>query len=144
MGTKADFYVGRGADAEWIGSVTDTGTPEALTPFLDGVTDRPQFRRAVARIIDAWGPAGIRPQQGWPWPWPTSHLTDYAYAFDRGRVHATGACSQWFDPLDVPAQDDGFWAQPELPDDAFPRMRGGAVRRPPSLEALKRRHHPGR
>ncbi|MFH1835312.1 MAG: hypothetical protein ABH851_03885 [Methanobacteriota archaeon] len=26
------------------------------------------------------------PEQGWPWPWEDSGTTDYAYAFEAGKV----------------------------------------------------------
>src|SRR6266540_6581897 len=134
MGVRADFYVGRGSDAEWLGSLAATGDPATLAPFLRA-TDEQQFRRDVARLIDEYGQYGIHSDQGWPWPWPTSHLSDYAYAVDAGKVHASAGSSQWFDPFDRPP-DEALRAQPELPDDAFPRMRGGRVRRPPSWHDL--------
>jgi len=92
-------------------------------------------------VIEAWGHDGIRPEQGWRWTWPTSHLTDYAYAFDGGKVDASAGSSHWFDPLDRPSEDL-LRAQPELPDDAFPRMGEGPVRRPPAWQDLFGPQHP--
>lgn len=134
MGIRADFYVGRGSGAEWLGSINAVGDPATLASFLHAADER-QFRRDVALLIDECGQYGIRPDQGWLWPWPTSHLTDYAYAFDGGKIYASAGGSQWFDPFHRPP-DDELWAQPELPDDAFPRMRSGPVRRPPSWREL--------
>lgn len=89
MGTRADFYVGHGPEAEWLGSVAydghqwheDSGQPlcRAKTPE--------DFRAAVAAMLSGRDDATL-PAQGWPWPWTDSRTTDYAYVFDGGQVHA--------------------------------------------------------
>lgn len=101
MGTRADFYIGRGEDAEWLGSIAWDGYPEGLsdTPIL--TARRPSaFRKAVAAEI-ASREDGTTPDRGWPWPWETSSTTDYAYAFDKqkGRVLASCFGGKWFNPL---------------------------------------------
>lgn len=88
MGTRADFYVGIGQDAEWIGSDAYSGYPGAEAggvpnAILKAKTEK-AFRRAVARRIDQ--PHGTKPEQGWPWPWENSRTTDYAYAWHDGGV----------------------------------------------------------
>jgi hypothetical protein len=86
MGTRADFYVGRGKDAEWLGSIAMDGYPfEPGHPIsLLAITDRAKYRRAVRKILREVSHA-TTPDQGWPWPWENSQTTDYAYAFDVGR-----------------------------------------------------------
>lgn len=110
MGTRADFYVGRGAQAEWLGSIAWDGYPEGLD--RDGLltaTTVEQFREAVAAELAERRDATL-PDQGWPWPWNDSGTTDYAYAFDGGAVHASGFGGAWFNPLvksDEDDEDDG-------------------------------------
>lgn len=98
MGTRADFYVGRGESAEWIGSIALDGYPSGLKKYkLFGADSEDAFRNAVEELLAAREDA-TRPEQGWPWPWETSHTTDYAYAFDDGEVHASNFGHSWFDP----------------------------------------------
>ncbi len=109
MGTRADFYLGRGENAAWIGSIAwdgypdgfkDTGIMEADTEtrFVDAV-------KAISKTRDDW----TSPDQGWPWPWKDSQTTDYAYAFDDGKVWCSHYGHEWFDPLkpepDLEAED---------------------------------------
>lgn len=91
MGTRADFYVGLGPEAEWLGSIAWDGylLAEARGGHLLAVDpDDPlhlsedQWRADVASMADRadW----TSPEQGWPWPWADSRTTDYAYAFVPG------------------------------------------------------------
>lgn len=118
MGTRADFYVGRGADAEWLGSVGMDGYPSGVFgPDCDDLPaelDEAGWRAYVARHIASEG-HGTTPDQGWPWPWDDSGTTDYAYAFDDGSVWASNFGSEWFNPAEEPEDD--------LPETAaFPDM----------------------
>lgn len=89
MGTRADFYIGTGENAEWLGSVAwdgyewyeDKGCP------LMKATNEEEYRAALKKIAkdrDDW----TNPDQGWPWPWKDSGTTDYVYYFDSGKVSA--------------------------------------------------------
>jgi hypothetical protein len=106
MGTRADFYVGRGASAQWVGSVAWSGTPEGICakggqPIFDATTEQ-AFRSAVQRHLQS-RTDGTLPEYGWPWPWDSSSNTDYVFAFDGNEVLATrpmatkrtGIC-RWF------------------------------------------------
>lgn len=98
MGTRADFYIGRGLSAEWIGSVAMDGYPEGLAdPPVLHATSEGEFRDLVARVLSHRDDA-TRVSDGWPWPWTTSATTDYAYAFDRGGVWASSFGGPWFRP----------------------------------------------
>lgn len=91
MGTRADFYLGRGERATWLGSISLNAAPARLAEGRTAprvlATRSPHVFRAAARAIirksivngDAWS-AGMG--AAWPWPWPTSEQTDYAYAWD--------------------------------------------------------------
>lgn len=87
MGTRADFYVGSGTAAEWIGSVAFDGyewAEDKTHPIR--TADSPQaFRTAVALLLSQREDATL-PPMGWPWPWPDSRTTDYAYMHDGGKV----------------------------------------------------------
>jgi hypothetical protein len=96
MGTRADFYVGRGEKAEWLGSIAWDGYPDGITPNVLAATTEDEFRAVVkdfATTREDW----TAPEMGWPWPWDTSHTTDYAYAFDGGVVYGSGFGHPWFD-----------------------------------------------
>lgn len=84
MGTRADFYVGRGKQSEWIGSIAWDGDeiPEALSKCKTEKTYRKQLLQFLKSRDDS-----TFPENGWPWPWNDSNTTDVAYAFDNGRVY---------------------------------------------------------
>lgn len=128
MGTRADFYVGRGADAEWVGSVAFDGYPDnGDYTFIWASADERDFRGAVGAVIAARDD-GTFPEHGWPWPWEDSHTTDWAYAFDGGAVWASAFGRPWIKVADYLALDaDGRGAYEERPDGAgeapvFPDM----------------------
>lgn len=52
------------------------------------------FVEAVQEILSEVRSA-TTPDQGWPWPWESSHLTDYTYTFDDGRVYLCCFGSKW-------------------------------------------------
>lgn len=83
MGTRADFYVGCGPKAEWIGSVAWDGCEWADDPECPIMTAKTadEFRARVLAMFDDRDDVTL-PKDGWPWPWETSAGTDYAYYFD--------------------------------------------------------------
>ena len=118
MGTRADFYVGRGKGAEWLGSIAWDGYPTGIAGKKHGtsngdVTTSPiltatseEVFRAEVRAELASREDGTTPDRGWPWPWNTSHTTDYAYAFDGDRVWSSCFGHAWFDAT-IPLPEDG-------------------------------------
>ena len=87
MGTRADFYVGRGPKAEWIGSIAWDGHDDTVLEGLGlgKASDESDWRDRVAKMLASRDDA-TTPDKGWPWPWEDSSTTDYAYAFDDGAV----------------------------------------------------------
>lgn len=79
MGTRADFYVGRGLNAEWLGSVAYDGHPSRYPRILRARTEE-EFRAAVAAMLKKQDDATL-PPRGWPWPWNNSGTSDYGYCF---------------------------------------------------------------
>lgn len=114
MGTRADFYVGTGKTAVWIGSLAwdgyriDQMTHNDSFKSLDNMecwaiksaVTEAAFRQAVAKLL-AMNEDGTTPDQGWPWPWDDSGNTDYAYAF------VDGACKVFPWGCEKMINDDG-------------------------------------
>lgn len=96
MGTRADFYVGRDpATMEWLGSIAWDGYPDGLPSGVRRASVEKTYRAAVAKMLAGRDDATL-PEQGWPWPWANSQTTDYAYAFDGGKVWASCFACDWF------------------------------------------------
>src|SRR5690606_34786995 len=98
MGTRADFWIGYGADAEWLGSVAWDGYEWDEDPSCPVMTAKTadEFREAVRALLEPRTDATY-PEQGWPWPWNDSALTDYAYVFHNGKVHSRDHEGEWRD-----------------------------------------------
>lgn len=97
MGTRADFYIGAGKDAEWIGSVAWDGyewDEEPECALMQAKTPE-EFRQAVAAIHKERKDF-TSPEQGWPWPWNDSNTTDYAYMLIDGAVKSYAFGSRCF------------------------------------------------
>lgn len=108
MGTRADFYIGRGAHAEWLGSIAWDGYPDGLTRtgVLTAET-KETFRTAVTAMLVSRDD-GTVPAQGWPWPWNNSHTTDYSYAFDGSEVWVTNYGYRWYTARGYVGRDDDY------------------------------------
>lgn len=120
MGTRADFYMGRGETAEWLGSITWDGYPPGIDDAVFVVASEDEYRTAVATFLASRRDATL-PTEPWPWPWENSQTTDYAYAFDSDRVYASSFGHAWFE-VDLDAENCG---EPEYEDGAkvpFPDM----------------------
>ena len=86
MGTRADFYVGSGKDAEWLGSVAWDGYEwEDEETDIAKATTEDEYRKAVKDEL-ATRDDSTMPIMGWPWPWENSQTTDYVYWFENGKV----------------------------------------------------------
>ena len=118
MGTRADFYVGRGENAEWLGSIAWDGYPEGLPMSLWNITSEEEWRKSIVGILTSREDASL-PADGWPWPWEDSGTTDYAYALDSEKVWASFFGREWFDPGKPDESDE------DSPKTAvFPNMKG--------------------
>jgi hypothetical protein len=96
MGTRADFYVGRGPEAEWLGSITWDGYPAGIDDPVFYPTTEHEYRTAVTNFLAARDDVTL-PTEPWPWPWENSGTTDYAYAYDNGKVFASSFGHAWFE-----------------------------------------------
>ena len=110
MGTRADFYIGRGENAEWLGSIAWDGYPDGIDKQVLGCQSPEAFRHAVESFLTPRKDKTF-PKDGWPWPWDTSSTTDFSYAFDNGIVYASSFGSPWFEcanpDAEAPEDDDG-------------------------------------
>ena len=113
MGTRADFYVGRGADAEWLGSIAWDGCE--IPDSIRRAKDRGAYRKAVKRFLDGRDDATF-PKDGWPWPWNDSGTTDYAYAFDGKRTYGCVFGGQWWSAKKEPDMDTLTGPKAVFPD----------------------------
>lgn len=96
MGTRADFYIGRGQDAEWLGSVAWDGYEWAEEEGCDLMQAKtPDEFRATVAAIQAERKDFTTPAEGWPWPWDDSNTTDYAYVFHDGAVEIPRESVDW-------------------------------------------------
>lgn len=93
IGTRADFWIGRGTDAEWLGSISWGGEPENLPTVLKQ-TCCMGYKVAVQRLLPTREDATL-PRQGWPWPYLTSAGTDYAYTWDDGQLLVSHFGKTW-------------------------------------------------
>ena len=89
MPTRADFYVGQGPTAEWIGSIAYDGVPESLPRSIIEATMEHAYRWHVEQELLSRDDATL-PKDGWPWPWDNSAITDFCYAFIDDRVAVFG------------------------------------------------------
>ena len=123
MGTRADFYVGRGEKAEWLGSIAWDGYPEGIPKsILKAKQSEEEFRMEVVKELSVRGDSTF-PEMGWPWPWDDSRTTDYAYAFEDGKVWASSFGHEWFDPLlpqPIDEYVEGDWEKKQVA--IFPNM----------------------
>lgn len=94
MGTKADFYIGRGKAAEWLGSIGNDGFPLSIHKSVLNCTEEEDFRFYVHKFLREND--GIFATEGWPWVWDDSCTSDFSYAFDKGEVWITCFGWGWF------------------------------------------------
>lgn len=111
MGTRADFYVGKGKDAEWIGSIAWDGYRDGIDEAILKAADDAGFRAAVEAFFKSRDDDATLPAQGWPWPWNDSSTSDCSYWFFDG---------QTWDALGYP-HEFFYSCREEVPQDADER-----------------------
>ena len=99
--TKADFYIGNGIAANWIGSIREDGYPNGIPLNILICTNPTLYEELVVELIKERG-GPIKTDGGmWPWLWPDSRMTDYSYMFllDHNKVFASNYGRNFFDPI---------------------------------------------
>lgn len=82
MGTRADFYAGKGKDAEWLGSIAWDGMD--ISGHIRAAKTEDIYRKAVEVFLASRDDATL-PKNGWPWPWNDSGTSDCSYWFFEGK-----------------------------------------------------------
>jgi len=120
--TKADFYVGYGKSAWWLGSIRKDGMPDRIKDdIIYSVTKAQYERRVKAMLIKKTD--SILPGDGWPWLWDDSKMTDFSYFYFNEKVHASFMGGILFDPISVSLGEDLKTSYIRYDDPEFPNMR---------------------
>lgn len=105
MGTKADFYIRKDKQMQWLASIGWDGHPESIdNPVLKATTEE-EFKNQITEFIKDRDDYTL-PESGWPWPWNDSRTTDYSYIFENGKVMASCFGNTLFDPLISNEEDE--------------------------------------
>jgi len=100
---KADFYVGDGRQADWVGSVNRCGEIWAIsTPILLQV-NRTMYEELVIEYINFCEGVVANHVCQWPWEWPDSSGTDYSYIFSPAheKVYMSIQGGDLMDPIKI-------------------------------------------
>jgi hypothetical protein len=124
MGTRADYYLGRGPKATWLGSTAFDGWPWGTPKPLIGVKTRRTYLKRLGQIASGKPDSFTHPEMGWPWPWDNSQTTDFAYAFDGGVVYMSHFGSEWAVATAEKPGEDYAWPPKGDPASMLPDMAG--------------------
>jgi len=80
--TRADFYVGTGPNAIYVGSVMDKG--DNIPNSIKRARTPEKYQQAVTKFIKKNSGVTV-----WTWSWNSSLFTDYAYWLDNGKLYVT-------------------------------------------------------
>ena len=108
MGTRADFYMGQGKKATWLGSIAWDGYPDGIPDSIKRAPTQAEYHSAVAEFLESRNDASLF-QDSWPWPWKDSRTTDYAYTFSTktNQVMASYFGYSWFPAIGGKQVDSG-------------------------------------
>ena len=120
--TKADFYVGCGKSALWLGSIMKDGMPDKIAEDIIFSINEAQYERRVKTML-VKKINSILPGDGWPWLWDDSKMTDFSYFFFNDRVHASFMGGILFDPISISFGEDLKTAYVGYVVPEFPNMR---------------------
>jgi hypothetical protein len=104
MGSRADFYVGIGNQAEWLGTLLNNG--DVWHTPLEIIIQESQIMYEELVIEHLKNNNGIIKDDGGKWPhkWQDSLMTDYSYIFDKHHeqvfMHQAG-CDYLLNPLKI-------------------------------------------
>ncbi|VBB05584.1 Hypothetical protein LUCI_0794 [Lucifera butyrica] len=99
MSTKADFFVGTGRDAKYLGSIRWDGYPEGIDPKILRSRTQKGFEKNVKKFL-ANREDGTLTNQGESWTWEESiQIIDYAYCFVNNQVMASYFGDTLFNPV---------------------------------------------
>jgi hypothetical protein len=124
--TKADFYIGTGVAANWIGSIFNDGYVHGIPLDILICVNPTLYEELVVEFIQAM--EGVVKTNGdkWPWLWPDSRMTDYSYIFIKNlsKVVASHYGGIMFDPIKHLNEGDMVSADVGLGKPVFPLTEG--------------------
>lgn len=121
---KADFYVGMGPSAEWLGSVSRCGEIWAISNALLLQVNQTMYEEAVIEYIKFCEGVVANHVCEWPWDWMDSRMTDYSYTFipEQNKVFMSMFGEELIDPIKIIQGDSVLEALTELGIPEFPTM----------------------
>lgn len=125
--TKADFYIGQGKKANWIGSIYSDGYPQSIPLDILICINPILYEELVVDFIKSKNGV-VRSEGGkWPWAWGDSRTTDYAYIFEPliDKVLASQCGGPLFDPIVIAQGEDLMNAYVGFEPPSFPIMFKG-------------------
>jgi len=121
---KADFYVGMGLEAEWIGSVPRCGEIVAISTPIFLQVNRVMYEELVLEYIKACEGVVANHICQWPWEWMDSRMTDYSYFFvpELAKTFVSIQGGDLLDPIKILQGEDLMTADAMLGCPDFPVM----------------------
>lgn len=100
---KADFYVGTGRGADWIGSVRKNGDVYHIPPELLLQINSVMFEELAIDFIKATDGIVANHICEWPWEWTDSRMTDFSYLFipEYEKVYVSMDGGDLLDPIKI-------------------------------------------
>lgn len=100
MGTRADFYIKREDQMNWLGSIGFDGHPWEIPQQLLLSNNCDEYEELVLLFLNSQDDSNL-PIDGWVGAWNNSLYTDFSYIFDNGKVMCSYFGQPLVDPLNV-------------------------------------------
>ena len=103
MNENADFYVGMGDHADWVGSVSKGGSIYNVPTDLLIQVNRVMFEEIAIEYIKHCNGVVANHVCEWPWSWSDSRMTTYSYIFypEHEKVYLSIEGDDLLDPIKV-------------------------------------------
>jgi hypothetical protein len=103
MMERADFYVGMGESADWIGSISKGGSIWEIPTDIIIQVNRVMFEEMCIEYIKSKQGVVANHICQWPWDWEDSRLTSFAYIFspEHEKVYVSIEGNDLMDPLKI-------------------------------------------
>ncbi len=123
MGTRCDFYQGRGLQATYLGSIARDAYVDVMAERFAGVDSQDLFLERLKSVFAEYGE--IPAASGWPWPWRDSSTTDTVVAFDQGQCWTAHPDGVWalLERFDEPTQEPLVFADMRSAEESTPEGR---------------------
>lgn len=123
MGTRCDFYLGRGPAARYLGSIGHDAYVDAMAERFENVHSEAEFESRLQLVFSEYGE--IPASKGWPWPWRDSATTDTVVAFDQGQCWTRHPDNVWalLSTFDEPTDQPCVFADMRSEQEATPEGR---------------------